>query len=88
VSWTKDRIVETGPFLKFCEAMGLCATDSEQLSEAEEEHIKRTVHFVFCPRPRLFLEAKLGFETGCVLQKGDIVRMGEGFTTGVEGDAS
>jgi hypothetical protein len=88
VSWTKDRIVETGPFLKFCEAMGLCATDSEQLSEAEEEQIKRTVHFVFCPRPSLFLKSTLGFETGCVLQKGDILRMGEGFTSEVVGNAS
>jgi hypothetical protein len=68
--------------------MGLCAKASGQLSEAEEEHIKRTVHYVFCPRPRLILEAKLGFETGCVLQRGDIVRMGEGFTSGVEGNAS
>jgi hypothetical protein len=80
--------VETGPFLKFCEAMGLCATDSEQLSEAEEEHIKRTVHFVFCPRPRMYHKATLRFETGCVLRSGDIVRMGEGFTSGVEGNAS
>ena len=83
-SWTTEHTVKRGPFRKFCHAMGLCATDDGQLSAAEERHIQETVHFVCCPRPSAFKTAQLTFETGCVLQGGDIMRMGEGFTSGVK----
>jgi len=88
VSWKKDRKVTSGPFLKFCKAMGLCAKASGQLSAAEEQRIQETVRFVFCPRPQSFDAATLTFETGCILQGGDIMGMGKGFKSGVEDDAS
>ena len=85
MSWKPDREVKAGPFQKFCHAVGLCE-DENAFRGNEEQFVMNNVHLVFCPPPRLSDKAKLSFQIGCVLRGGDIVRMGDGFTSWIDED--
>ena len=89
VSWDPNREVKASPFQKYCHAMGLCADEGAFTAE-EKRWVKKNVLLLFCPRPRLSSKATLTFEKRCVLRGGDIVRMGEGFTSWIDenGDSS
>ena len=90
VSWDPHREVKAGAVREFCHAVGLCDNKDGPFTVNEAQRAKENVLLVLCPRPRLSSKATLSFEEDCVLRGGDIVRMGQGFTSWIneDGDSS